>query len=202
MSELRLSEAPPRPQLLHAVAVDLHQQVPGFRRLAEEILAEESRIDLVGVAGDGAAVLVSVGEADDALTRLGRLLAQRRWLEPRLADWLKLAPSLGIRLELPIRIVLVCPRFGGEVRAAAAAIDADGLQLVRYRGIRNGSGVDLLLEPDRADEPVAPETGTGSQPLLPGPEPSDHVPSASPGFRTGLSDADLDLTAAERAEFE
>ena len=197
MSELRPSEAPPRPQLLNAVAGGLHQQVAGFRRLAEGLLAEESRIDLVGVDEDGAAVIVSVGEANDALMRVGRLLAQRRWLEPRLADWLKLAPSLGVRPELPIRAVLVCSGFGAEVRAATAAVGAEWLQLVRYRGLRNGAGPDLLLEADDADGPAL----ASSDPPPPAGE-GEALETRPASFRTGLSDADLDLTSAERAEFD
>jgi hypothetical protein len=195
LSELHSSELPPRPQILRAIARDLHSWVPGFRPVAEGLLAEESRIDLFGIAGDGAAVIVSVSEGDQTLARLARLLAQRRWLGPRLADWLKLSPGLGIRPEHPIQAVLAASDFGVEARAAARSLEADWLRLVRYRGVRNGVGVDLLLESVDRDTPERPgsaETPRDGEPL----------PTATQPFRTGLRDEDLGLSDGERAEFE
>lgn len=193
MAEFCSGEPAARDPLLHAIAADLHLWVPGFRRIAEGLLAEESRIDLFGVDERGAAVIVSVGTRADALARLGRLLAQRSWLAPRLADWLKLAPDLGVRLDLPILGVLACPAYGPETRAAAEALGAEWLRLVRYRNHRHGAGIDMVLEPVGA-------------PTTPGPEPTgsrNDAPAEPPArFRTGLSEADLELTAAERSEFE
>lgn len=193
-STLRTCEPPAREALLDALAAELPAWVPGFRPLARDLLAEESRIDCFGVDGRGAGVLVCVADADGAVARIGRLLAQRRWLEPRLADWLKLAPELGVRPDLPILGVLACPGFGAEARAAAAALDAPWLRLLRYRGVRNGAGVGLLLEPlEGAASPPAGEPAPRAAP----------EPSAAPSpFRTGLRDSDLELSDAERAEFE
>lgn len=196
MSELRPCEPPARDPLLHAISAELPAWVPGFRPLARDLLAEESRIDLVGVDERGAGVLVCVAGAGQALALLGRLLAWRRWLEPRLADWLKLAPGLPLRPELPIRGVLACPNFGPEARAAAAALEAGWLQLLRYRAVRNGSGVGLLL--DAAD-------ASGRDPI-PSSAPVAELPhgaaTAPSRFRTGLSDDDLGLSETEVAEFE
>ena len=197
MSELRTCEPPARESLLDAIAADLHPWVPGFRSIARDLLAEESRIDLFGVDERGAGVLVCVGDEDDAVALLGRLLAQRRWLAARLADWLKLAPGLGVRPDLPLLGVLACPRFGPEARAAAAALEAGWLRLVRYRAVRNGAGVGLLLE--------APAAAAARERAVPPPGEAGSVarPSSAPSaFRTGLSDSDLELSDAERAEFE
>jgi hypothetical protein len=192
LPELRACEPPARESLLHALAADLHPWVPGFRPLARDLLAEESRIDLFGVDERGAAVLVCLGEADPAVALVGRLLAQRRWLESRLSDWLKLAPGLGVRPDLPILGVLACPGFGPEARAAAEALDASWLRLVRYRAVRNGAGVGLLLEALEGAAASAPPDPPPTQPREPAPA----------RFRTGLSDGDLELSDAERAEFE
>jgi hypothetical protein len=192
LPEFRTSEPPARASLLRAVAADLHTSVPGFRPIAEGLLAQESRIDLFGVDALGAAVLVSVGDEAEALARIGRLLAQRRWLEPRLADWLKLAPQLELKPDLPSRAVLVCASFGPEARLAAEALDGAWLQLVRYRSVHNGAGDRLLLEPLDAAAPV---------PARPTSVP-DAAASPPASFRTGLSDDDLGLSEAERSEFE
>lgn len=176
---------------MRSVAARLHQVVAGFRPVAEDLLADASRIDIFGVAGDGSAVLVLLGEREqEALVLLARALAQREWLAARLPDWLKLAPDLAVRADAPVRVVLLCPRFGSEAIAAARAVDRGPLDLVAWRFVQNGSEADVLLEPVG---PGAPRAG------LPVPaEPS----AAESAFRTGLSEADLGLSAEERAEFE
>lgn len=163
--------------------------VQGFRLLAGDLLAERSRIDLFGVDAGGRGVLALVGDREeDALLLLGRVLAQQAWVQARLPDWRKLAPELPVRPESPVQGLLLCPAFGSEARAAAAALPAGGVRLVEWRYVRNGSAAEVLLEPlERSDPP--PER----------PAPNE---SAGGGFRTGLTDQDLGLSEAERAEFE
>lgn len=161
--------------------------VPGFRPVAEDLLAHTSRIDVFGLAGDGAAVLALIGDEGDDLLLVARALAQRAWLAPRLSDWHKLAPSLGLRSDAPVRAIVLCPRFSSEARDAAGAV-SDGVQLVLWRALRNGHAADLFLEP------LEREAATG--------EPASAPPQAPVAFRTGLSESDLGLSAAERAEFD
>lgn len=191
LPELQTTEPPHRDLLIRSVAARLHLVVKGFRPIAQDLLADTSRIDVFGVAGDGAAVFALLGQEDEALTLLGRALAQRAWLAPRLADWLKLAPDLGVRPDGAVQALLLCPRFGPEALAAAGAVDPSTLQLVTWRFVRNGSHADVLLEPvaamSRSQSPEAPARTEAA------------APSA---FRTGLSQADLGLSDDELAEFE
>lgn len=193
MPELRTEKPPARPLLIRAVASRLDHVVEGFRPIAEDLLAEASRIHVFGVDGDGSAVLALLGEhEEDALLLLARALAQRQWLATRLPDWLKLAPGLGVRPEAPVQAVVLCPRFGAEAVAAAGAVDRAPPHLVTWRFVRNGSDGDVLLD---LVFPAAPGTVSGRE--------GRAEPSPGPnGFRTGLSDADLGLSAEERAEFE
>ena len=82
--------------------------------------------------------------------------------------------------------MLLCPVFGPESRTAARALGAAAPRLVRYHVIRNGGGLETLLEP-LDGHPAAPSSSA---------EPNSAV------FRTGLTDATLDLSAEERQAFE
>jgi len=174
-----------------AAATRLHRVVSGFRPVAEDLLADVSRIDLFGVTDDGQAVLALVGDRGDDLTLVARALAQREWLTPRLADWRKLAPNLGLRPDARVRALVLCPEFGAEARAAARAV-GPGIALVTWRYLRNGSDADLFLEPIAPAPPVAAAGADRPEPESPSPSP----------FRSGLSESDLGLTPAERAEFD
>jgi hypothetical protein len=198
LPELSLAPPPPRPELLRQLRARLSDAAPGLRVLAEGVLGEEARIDFVGSLPDGRAALVLVGEAGDDLRLVARGLAQRAWLEPRLRDWLKLAPSLGLRPELGAQVVLLCPAFGAESRAAARALGALAPLLATYRCVRDGHGVDPLVEP-LAEPAAACEPPAGRPPASA--ERRAEAPTLPP-FRTGLSDAELELTPEERREFE
>ena len=117
-----------------------------------------------------------------------RGLAQRAWLEPRIRDWLQLAPRIGLRPEAGVRALLICPAFRAEALAAARSLGSEVLSLASYRCVRDGSGVTVLLEPVE----VAAVSVEAPGPPLAAPEP----------FRTGLSDLDLGLTPEERGDFE
>ncbi len=188
MPDLRLCPPPPRDDLLRQLRLRLGELAPGLRFLAEGLLGAESRIDFVASKTDGQVVLVLVGDGGDDLALLARGLAQKAWAEARLRDWLQLAPELGIRPEAGARLWLLSPGFDPQTRAAALTLGAEGPQLVVYRGVRDGAGVEILLESLQE-----PEAGS--------PRPAADVPAPG-GFRTGLRDSELGLTPAERREFE
>jgi hypothetical protein len=160
---------------------------PALRVIAEEVLGADATIDWVALEPGGRAVVVLVGEAGQDLELVARALAQRAWLEPRIRDWQKLAPRIGLRPEAGVRALALCPAFRSEALAAARSLGSDVLSLASYRCLRDGTGFSVLLEPESS----APAATNGSGPAPP-PEP----------FRTGLSDFDLDLTPEERQEFE
>jgi hypothetical protein len=92
-----------------------------------------------------------------------------------------------MRPEAGVRVWLLAPRFRTESLAAARA--AGGIALATYRCVRNGGvGLDALVEAvSEAAESEAPAAATGRAPAQ---------------FRTGVSDAELGLTADERREFD
>ena len=189
MAELTLAEPPRRSQLVEGLRARLSEVVPALRLIAEGVLGADSSIDFVGVEPTGRVVLILVGEEGDDLELIGRAVAQRAWVEPRIRDWIQLAPNLGMRPGAGARAVLLCPSFRHETEAAAAALGDRAVSLVRYRCLLNGGNLEILLEP------VAREVGRGSTPPR-----LDR--SALPPFRTGLSHEDLGLTAEEYVEFE
>jgi hypothetical protein len=160
---------------------------PGLRVVAQGLLGAESRVDFVGVEASGRVVLVIVGTVEDDLALIARALAQRAWVEARLRDWLQLAPGLGVRPEAGVRVWLLAPRFRTESLAAAQA--AGGIALATYRCVRNGGiGSDALVEAVAEADETAPPAAS-----------SERAPAQ---FRTGLNDAELGLTVAERREFD
>ena len=180
MSELRFTAAPPRDEML--------------RELRVQLLATHPAVE-----ASGRLVLVVLGDGDRDLELLARGLAQRAWVEPRVGDWLQLAPELGVRPDTGVRLVLIAPRFGGETETAAAALGPDAPELWTYRCVRNGTGVAVLIE---APHPAQTAATASARPDA-APEPAPLPPEEPAGrFRTGLSEADLGLTPAERREFE
>ncbi|HXV37185.1 MAG TPA: hypothetical protein VEC18_08550 [Myxococcota bacterium] len=188
MADLKLAEPPRRAQLIEQIRVRIGEVVPAFQLIAENVLGADASIDLVGVEPTGRAVLVLVGAEGDDLELIARAVAQRAWLEPRIRDWIQLAPNIGLRPGAGARSVLVCPSFRRESEAAAAALGEPVVSLVRYRCLSNGSSLEVLLEP-------AGEVPAGR--ALPRGE-----PTALPRFRTGLSREDLGLSAEEYRAFE
>jgi hypothetical protein len=187
LPELALTTLPPRADLLRQIRPRIDELIPGLRIVAEGLLGAEARVDFVGVEASGRVVLVIVGTDEQDLALIGRALAQRAWVEARLRDWLQLSPGLGVRPESGVRVWLLAPRFGSESLAAARA--AGGIALGSYRCVRGGGGAgDTLVE--SLAEPSEPETRTSG-------------PARAPAqFRTGLNDAELGLSTAERREFE
>ncbi|MDJ0867308.1 MAG: hypothetical protein QNK03_14455 [Myxococcota bacterium] len=175
---------PDRERLRSELGARLGELGSPIRLLAEDVLgADDEPIDWVGVEPDGRAALalLATGPADGDLLVAG--LAQRAWLEARLPDWEKLATGLGIRSELRPRLLLVAAALPRALRVAAREADAEGIRLGRFRSAS-------------ADEPLRLELVE-----LP-PQPRPRAPAAPPAlsiFRTGLSDEDLEISAAERA---
>ena len=189
MADLRLAVPPHRPQLIEGLRARLSEVVPALRLIAEDVLGADSSIDFVGVEPTGRVVLILVGEEGDDLELIGRAVAQRAWVEPRIRDWIQLAPNLGMRPGAGVRAILLCPSFRHETETAAAALGDQAVSLVRYRCLRNAGNLEILTEP------ITPEAARGSTPPRP-----DR--SSLPAFRTGLSHEDLGLTAEESVEFE
>jgi hypothetical protein len=188
MTELRRALIPPRGELLDLLGGRLGEIVPGWQLLAKDLLGADLAIDLLGADSNGRAVLVQVGAAGDDLELIGRALAQRAWVTPRVRDWLQLAPGLPLRPEAGVLAVLLCPEFRPEAVAATHSLGPAAPILATYRVFRDGTRFEPLLEP----------VGVAAveQPLQPAP------PAAAAPFRTGLTDEDLDLTSDEHADFE
>ncbi len=165
-----------------AIRARVRARLGGFDRplriLAEAVCGEaDATIDWVAVEPDGRAcvVLVAEGESEPGLVAVG--LAQRAWIERRLADWLQLAPTLGVRREVRARLLLLAGAHPPLTAAAARAADADGITLAVLPELAGGE-----TRPPRAEPPR---------------EPRERLPG--PGFRTGLGENDLDITPEERA---
>ena len=189
LAEVALTATPPRPQLIERLRPLLGGLVPSLYLVAEGVLGGDATIDFVGVEPSGRVVVFLVGNEGDDLELVGRALAQRAWVEPRIRDWIQLAPNLGMRPGAGVRALLLCPSFRAETAAAASSLGSDVISLVRYHCFQRGAEIEILLEPLSRNTPQR-ETAP----------PAD--PATLPSFRTGLTDEDLDLTAGERAELE
>ena len=142
LADLTLAEPPRRPQLVEGLRTRLCEVVPGLRLIAEGVLGADSRIDFVGVEPTGRVVLILVGEEGDDLELIGRAVAQRAWVEPRIRDWIQLAPNLGMRPGAGVRTVLLCPSFRHETEAAAAALGDQAVSLVT---LHRSKGLDYEI---------------------------------------------------------
>ena len=162
-----------------------------LRIIAENLLGADAPIDWVAVDAEGQAAVILLGKAGRELELIATGLAQRAWVSARLKDWLQLAPNLGLRPEAKVRLLLIGTAFDGIARQAASAL-GDTVELWTYRCIRNGAGVDVLLE----------RVCGGEAPSTHGLRTRSPVPATTSAFRSELSDAQLGLGAAERAEFE
>lgn len=196
-NEWSLGEPHSRAALVSAVARRLPSVVSGFQLIAENWLAESSRIDLLGTA-DGDVVIACIADRGRELEGLGRALAHTQWVQPRLSDWLKLAPQLDFSPDSTVRSVLVCASMSPETRAAAEALPEGLATLYHARWLENASGADVLLDPiTKGDIPASP-AAVFSPPTVAS---VAERRKSGEGFRTGLTDADLDLTRSESAEF-
>ena len=184
MPEIRLVGTPQRSELRRAVRARLADLRLVLRVIAEDVLGAEGPIDWVALDPQGGVVLVLLGSEGEDLALVGRALAQRAWVEPRLRDWIQLAPRLGLEATAPVRVALLAPAFGPGALAAAGALGPSVAVLASYRCVRNGGAVEVLLEPLRDTRP------------------REECPTPASSFRSGLSDADLSLSAEERSDLE
>ncbi len=182
----------PREELLRLLRERIADAVPDSHLIAEDILGAESRIDFVAVEPSGRVVVLVVGESGEELAAIGRALAHRAWVAARLPDWLQLSPQLGATTDAGVCAAVLCPSFSDDARVAATALGESTLRLVRYHFLRNGSGLQILLEKPSPPAVVAPHRA----PVRPS------SAELNPVFRTGLTDADLGITEDQRTEFE
>ena len=163
--------------LRRAIAPRLGQLGMPLELIAEDVLGEEDGvIDWVAAAPDGRAfvVLVANRTGDAALLQAG--LVQRAWVEARIPDWRKLAPTLAVREEPPARVLLIARDFERATRLAAREAAGAAIALARWRFAGTTGEVDLeraLPECRVARDLPAPPRQTAS------------------AFRTGLLDADF-----------
>jgi hypothetical protein len=185
-----LRYANPSPEELRQVLRQPHAFDPPLRVLAEDVLAADSRIDLVSVDAMGRIVLVLVGELGDDSALLTRGLAQRAWVKPRIRDWLQLGADLQVSASAPVVARLLSPGFSPETRAAAEAVGPDAVELWSCRCVRNGAELGVLLE--ALTNPVS-ATSRGA---------ADESSGESREFRSGLSEEDLGLSPEEIRDFD
>ena len=173
-----------RRALRHALGSDWQR----VRVIAEDVLGAESRIDCIAVGPDGETLLILLGETGRDLELVARGLAQRAWVEAHLPDWLKLAPELGMRPELGVAVLLLCPSFGPEALAAARALGPGRIALASCHFAPDGQELRAFLTPIELGSPQA----SAAEPTAP----------ARAEFRTGLTDDDLGLSSDENTSFE
>jgi hypothetical protein len=190
LRELELTRPPTRSELLRDLRGQLHAPPFSVQVVATGILGLDATIDWLGVGPDRRIVLGFLCEEREDLAFLANALTQRAWAEPRVRDWLQLAPHLEVAPEAGVRLLLVGPDFGVRARSLVESLEPVRIDLVRYLCIRNGSGVSVLLEPVRCSASAC------------APGRIDRPAPIEPAFRTGLSDSELGLTSAERLEFE
>ena len=190
----------PGVELRRQIRAHLGKLDPPLQVLAEDLLAEGGRIDFVCEAADGGIVLILVagesdGESESGEALLTQGLAHIAWVRPRLADWIQLAPGLGIQPDAPVRLQLFAPSFSSQMLGAALLLTEElgpeTLQLAEYRSLA-GAGRHVLSV-RRADGRAAAGTPSGHS--------STRALPRTP-FRCGLTEADLGLTPAELAEFD
>ena len=211
MAELQWPGRPERPSLRRALRHAIRRQRPELQVIAEDFLAESTRIDLLAVGSEGELVSLRIGDTNEEATLFISALADLSWLRPRTLDLLKLAPGLGLEASTEPRAMLFCPTFRAETRAAAENLPTCSLELLEYRCLRQQGQLTLLLEPDRgamgpfhasaidrqaahsqaADQPHASPSVRASEAPSGGLPPRLTDPPSPSTFRTGLTDADL-----------
>jgi hypothetical protein len=123
MSEGAARVQPERSQLLRQLRSLLPRLADPLEIVAEQILGLDSRIDFVAKDRRGQVVLVFLADRGSDLRALADCLAQCSWVEPRVGDWLKLAPQLGLRPELGVRVLLLASQLDPRTIAAARSVE-------------------------------------------------------------------------------
>ncbi len=210
MTELEWEGRPERPSLRRAIRHRLRRFDPTIRVIAEGFLAEASAIDLLAVGREGEIISIRIGRGGDDVALLTQSLADLTWLRPRLADFLKLAPGLGLEPSAEPRAMLFCPEFARETFAAVENFPARTIELATYHCLRQHGQLSVLLEtrspsPQQTDQRPATDThlsgrislGDTPAPALSKPSQQRVDPPSPSSFRTGLSDADLHVQVDE-----
>jgi hypothetical protein len=147
VSGLRRVAPPPRARLLAGLGALLPSLPEPLYLVAEQVVGLEGEIDAVARDGRGRAVVVRVAEPGEDLAAFTDLLAQRDWLEPRIRDWLKLSPGLGLRPELGVAGLLLAGDFDVRTVAAARSIREGDLRLARLQAFEWQGTLQLVIEP-------------------------------------------------------
>jgi hypothetical protein len=176
-----------RRELRQAVRRELEALEPGLRLVAEDVLADVSTIDWLGVDSAGRAVLVLIADDGDDLATFTRALAARAWATPRVRDWAQLAPPLRFQSEAAVRTMLVCSGFDPDTTTAAVTLGDPGIELALHKPMAG----------DFADPGEIELLNGGASP-----RPQSRSHSSAPPFRTGLCAADFGLSPEEQSEFE
>lgn len=216
MSGLLRVAAPPRARVLAGLSGLLVALPEPLHALLEQVTGLEGEIDLVARDGRGRAVAVSLAAEGQDLAALADLLAQCDWLRPRLRDWLKLNPALGVNPELGVRGLLLAPEFGPRTVAAARSVGSDDLSLGRVSAFEWQGGLQLAVEPlalgalrsrsGAAAPGPAVENGPAREAGSDGRAGRLSLAEVGPGvaalesrFRTGLQDDELGLPRRPRS---
>jgi hypothetical protein len=214
VAELEWEGRPERPILRRAIRHRLRRFDPTIRVIAEGFLAETSTIDLLAVGGEGEIISIRIGRGGDDVALFTQSLADLTWLRPRLADFLKLAPGLGLEPSADPRAMLFCPDFARETRAAVANFPVRSIELLTYHCLRQHGQLSVLLEtwdptrPQSVERTPTEEQDGGRQAdpvgrrgspavMIPNPPVQTADSAGRLSFRTGLSDADLRIEEVE-----
>jgi hypothetical protein len=175
MIEGSVPELPERSELLRRLRSCLPKLADPLEIVAEQILGLESRIDFAAKDQRGQVVLVFLADRGFDLTVFANALAQCSWMEPRVADWLKIAPQLGLRPELGVRALLLAPHLDPRTIAAAKNLESPIIELGIWRPVSNGARIEILIDLQEAPRPA----------------PTPAVEPIASRFRTGLRPEDL-----------
>ena len=195
MAELEWEGRPERPSLRRAIRHQLRRFDPTIRVIAESFLAEASPIDLLAVGGEGEIISIRIGRDDEDARLLTQSLADLSWLRPRLGDFLKLAPGLGIEPSAEPRAMIFSTHFANETRAAVENFPSRSIELLTYHCFRQQGQLAVLFESGSPSQTQSAAQDAGGLQMYGRPGPARGLPLAgapSPSnFRTGLCDADL-----------
>lgn len=202
MSRLRLVPLPARARIQAALSGLLAELPEPLHLVVEQIGGERGEIDAVARDSRGRAVAVRVAAPGEDLSSLAELLAQCEWLAPRLRDWLKLSPALGVAPELGVGGLLLSGQFDPRTLAAARRAGPD-LALARVNAFEWEGALQLALEPvasgpTRPADPTRPaEDALAALPPLPPPAATPPGRARDASARLALSDVGPELAALE-----